>query len=306
MALQPGLELAFRLHLFLKCFQCRQARRQIGVPGDGGWWSRLPDAAPVFQLGHSIGCLLRRQGVTLVLGFAFLAALQSSTSRVSSGTTQSLAFGVEALTAGTQATQLLVHVAALGGQHLQVTLYLGHLATLCIADASGGSQRLLQTGHALGMVTDFGGQCGFERGSVHDCLHRSLNLLRGLRLALAPLVVLTAQFGKALFDTLPPFHHVADALFKPADLQRGFSQATLGLMQGVAGSVVRLANLFELGLRLREFGHAGIDGGLGLDHLGLDTRFFARGVTVPKEPELVLLQRGFVLQRTVFAGDLSL
>ena len=129
----------------------------------------------------------------------------------------------------------------------------------------------------------------------------------GRRLALGPLAVLRLQVGQALFGALAAFHHVADALFEPADFQRGIGQRPLLEVQRVAGGVVRLAHGFQLQLAMAQLGQAGFQRGGGFGAGGLHALFLLRCVAVLQEPQLVQLgQRALILQVAVARGHLGL
>jgi hypothetical protein len=112
-----------------------------------------------------------------------------------------------------------------------------------------------------------------------------------------PTGVLRLQVGQALLGALAAFDHVADALFEPADLQRGLGQRALLQVQRVAGGVVRLAQRLQLGLDMAQLGQRA-SSALWRPRRWRPSRAASslRGVAVLQEPQLVQLQRALVLQ----------
>jgi hypothetical protein len=122
--------------------------------------------------------------------------------------------------------RLVVDVAAVGGQHLDLLLHLRHGVALlrwlrdCALRTASSSLRQLPAcssacaSPALGLLVG-----GF------DLLGRCLPARPRPRPGAGPLLVLRLQVGQALLGALAAFDHVADALFEPAHFQRASASA---------------------------------------------------------------------------------
>jgi len=90
------------------------------------------------------------------------------------------------------------------------------------------------------------------------------------------------------------------------DLGRGLVQPALGLVDLVAGLVMRLAYGFEVGLHMAQIGHARFEVVHGLQALGAHARHLGFSVGALQEPQLVLFERHVGLQRVVARRHLGL
>ena len=194
---------------------------------------------------------------------------------------------------------LLVQAALLGGQHLDLLLHLHHLLALGIGLVLGGAQRVFEVRQALALLFQLRGQHFGLLFGIHAAGGQVLHLGFGIVLALRPLGDLLGQLLHALLDALAALDHVADLGLQLAHLGRGFVQPPLGLVDLVAGLVVRLAHGFQVGLDVADFRHAAFQLVDGLQAFLADLGQIALGVLLFQEPQLVLLERHAGLQRVV-------
>jgi hypothetical protein len=303
---QPGLQLAFGLHLLLQRAQGLQPGADVAVLAALGIGRLLGRAALVFQRGH-LGLQVLQAGVGHGMGLVGLGALGAQRLQPGQvGRGQAAALGVQALAAGAQGLALLVNAAALGRQHLDLLLHRIDLLALRVGAALGGAHRVFDIRQPHRLLFGLGGQdLGLLVGRG-DLLGDGLQLGLGVVAALLPLAGLGLQVRQALLHPLAAVDHIADALFQPADLQRRLGQVTLGQMQLVAGGVVLLAHRLQRGFHMAQLGQARfqrIGGGAdGLGHAG----FFRRGVALLQEPQLVQLGGAGFLQGVVLRGHLGL
>ena len=303
---QPGLELAFGLHLLLQCAQRGQSGDDVRQPR--GLLLRFP----LRQLARLVGGrrgfgefrearvgdgLLLVGGDRQALHLVELVVLRRG---------QPLTLLREALAAAAQALELFVDAATFRGQHLDLLLDLRDLGALLVGAALRGAHLVLDLGQLHRLLLGLGGEdlalllgLGDLRG---DVLELHLRLLG----AVLPLLVLRPQLGQALFQPLAAFDDVADALLQPADLHLRLGHAALRGVQFVAGTVVGLADGLQLGLEVTQLGHAGLERVDRLRVLRLHPRGLAGRVAVLQEPQLVQLQRALLLQIAVVRGDLGL
>ena len=303
---QPGLELAFGLHLFLQGTQGRQAGADAAQQGALGIGFLLASAALRFQrrhlvlqfvqagLGHCIGLFSRGRP----------AAQLGQTRQFGRG--QRAALGLQSLAPQAQAAALLLDMAAVGGQQLNLLLHRRGLAALAVGRGLRRTQLVLDIGLLRGLLFGLRGQqLGLLlRGG--DALGQAVLLGQCVVAALLPLAALGQQLGHALLHPLAAVDHIADALFEPAHRQRGLGQGALGAVQLVAGGIVVLAHGFECGLDMAQFGQPCFQGIGGLTRGLGHPRFFGGGVALLEKPQLVQLGAAGRLQRVVAAGHLGL
>ena len=303
---QPGFELALGLHLLLQGKQRRQARADIGLLARFGIHASLLFAALFFQhrrvllqlMQASVGQLLR------LLRGGGLAAQLLQALHIGSG--QRTRLDRQPFAARLQRARLLFDVAAVRCQHVDLLLHLADLDALCIGLSLRGAHGVLDVRLLHRLVFGLRGQqLGLLLGD-RDLLGDAVQLQLGLAAPLVPLFVLQPQVHQPLLDALSAFHHVADALFEAAHLQRRFGQHALRRVQPVASRVMRLADRLQLGLDMAQLGDARFHRRGGLQHGLLDTLFLGRRIAMLQEPQLVQLLRAAVLQRAVMAGHLGL
>ena len=253
---QPGLQLAIGLDLFLQRLEGFHARGQLGLPGGLGIQGLLALAPLVIELGHAVLQLhqhrlrhLGHLGGVRVLGADLLQP-------VFVGGSQRIAIVAQALQPGFVLAGLLVQAALLGGQHLDLLLHLHHLLALGIGLVLGGAQCVFEVRQALALLFQLRGQHFGLLFGIHAAGGQVLQFGLGIVLALCPLGDLLGQLLHALLDALAALDHVADLGLQLAHLGRGFVQPSLGLVDLVAGLVVRLAHSFQIGLDVADFRHA--------------------------------------------------
>ncbi len=129
---EPGLELAFGLHLLLQRAQGFQAGDDVGLAGRLGIDLLLLEAAILVELRGLLGQLMQALvGDGVGLGGLLVLARQVGQSRfVGSG--QGLALAGEAFTAHRELAGLFVDVARLGREQLDLLLHAGHRAALLV------------------------------------------------------------------------------------------------------------------------------------------------------------------------------
>ena len=238
---QPGLELAGGFHFFLQRAQGLQARGQLGLARAFIVDLLLALAARFVELGHAVLQFLQSR-LGQFGGFAGLVELLLQLGQLLRiGHHQGLAIGAHALAAGLLLAALLVQAALLGGQHLDVLLHLHHHRALAGGAGLGLLQRFVQLGLAHGVLFQLGLQDGSLLLRVHVLAFELLQLGAGILLARIPLHHLGGQLCQALLHALAPFHHVANFCLQLADFGTGFVELGLGLVDGVARVVVRLA-----------------------------------------------------------------
>ena len=306
MAGQPRLEFSLGLYLFLQGAQGLQARGQVGLARRflvGCLLLRTPLLVQMrhlvlqlLQTGLGHGVMLRgRVGIALHL-------LQTTQVR----TCQPLTLARQLLAPELQLTGLLLDAAALGGQHLDLLLHLARRGALGVGHVLGCAHRIFEHRQPVGLLLCLG-------------LQQLALLLRGLNfrghafefglgfiLSLSPLRLLGTQVGHALLHALAAFHHVADALLQPADLQRSVGQRTLGQVQPVRGGVVRLTHCLQLGLHMPQLGHTRLQRGGCIRRRLAHTGLLTRGVSLLQKPQLVQLQCPLVLEAAIGLRHLGL
>ena len=144
---EPGLELAFGLHLFLQRAQRIEARAQVGLPGAFGVDGVLLRAARIVERRH----------LFVELAQARVGAVRSP--RFFGGVELPLQVG-QALGVGrgelafarrpggraprVELAALVLDAAALGGEHLDLLLHRGDLAALLVAEVLRGPHRVFE------------------------------------------------------------------------------------------------------------------------------------------------------------------
>ncbi len=222
------------------------------------------------------------------------------------GRGQLAALGIEPVASRIRLPALIVDVAALRGQHVNLLLHardhVALLAAACLCRTHGVFRRRQIARLLFGLRSEHFALLVGRRNLLGDVFEFVL----GLRLALAPLLALGLQFEHALFDALAALDDIADALFEPGHFERRFSQRPLHVVQFIARGVVRLADRFQLRLAVAQLGHAPFQRVGGRQHFLLDALLLARRVTMLQEPELMQLERALLLQPAVHARDLGL
>ena len=132
-----GLSLPSVCTFSCKARRASEPRADVGLAGRFAVDGVLLGAALLVELRHLLGQLLQ-PGVGLGLGLGGGSALSSRSCfqpRPCPGPARPWRSAGQALAAGAQRTGLLVDVAALGGQHLDLLLHLGHRIALGIGAA---------------------------------------------------------------------------------------------------------------------------------------------------------------------------
>ena len=305
-ARQPGLELALGLHPFLQGTQGRQARRQPGLLGALGIGRLLLGAALVFQcrgLGLQLVQPALGNGLGLVGGSALLAHIVDP---LQIGRAEGAALGLQPLTPGLVVAALLVDVAAVRSQQLDLLLHLVDLAALRAGPRLGRAQRVLGVGQPHRLLFGLGrDDLGLLVGAGHLLANRFL-LSHGGIVFFEPLRGLRLQIGQPLLHPLTAVHHVADALFEPAHVQRGLGQRALRRVQAVTGGVMGLAHALQPGLDAAQLGQPGFQRGHRRRHFVLHPGLLNGGVAVLQKPELVQFEAAGLLQAVVAGGHCGL
>ena len=303
---QPGLELAFGLDLLLQRAQRVEARAQIRLLRAFGVDAVLPDAALVVQRRHLLAQLVEprvgdREGR---VGNGVLLLQFGQPLRIGRG--ELMALGGEPVAARVELAVLVVEVAALGREHLNLLLHRGDLAALLVAGVLRRAQCVFQGRQVARLLLGLRGQQLALLAGRGDLPGDLFELEPGVGLARQPLLVLHRQFEQPLLDARPALDHIADALLQPAHLERRLGQRTLVQVQFVARGVVPGADRLERGLAVAQLGGARLERVDGLGDGLPDARLLARRVAVLQEPELVQLELARCLQRAVPARDLGL
>ena len=303
---QPGLQLAVGLDLVLQCLQGFHPRSQVGLAGGFLVDGLLGDAARLVQQGRLLLQLVQAGvglfGDLLCLGQLALQIEQA----LLVGRGQGVLVGGQALAAGVELAGLVLDAALLGGQHLDLLLHLADGAALLGRLRVGLAQRVFQRGENALLLFQLRGQGDGAVLALGGLGGDLLQLGLGILPAGGPLGGLLGQLGQAGLGALAAFDHEADLGLQPADLGAGLVQAPLRLVDLVAGGVVRLADGFQISLDVAQVGHAGLQLGLGLLGVGLQAHLAFLGLGALHEPELVLLERGALLQAGVLLGHLGL
>jgi hypothetical protein len=128
----------------------------------------------------------------------------------------------------------------------------------------GGAQGVFQLGQACCCSSSWAASISACSSAPAPCSASSISASASSRRC--PLGDLLAQLHQALLGALAAFDHEADLGLQPADLGAGLVQPALGLVDLVAGGVVRLADGLQLGLDVAQVGHARLQvvDGLGL------------------------------------------
>jgi hypothetical protein len=187
------------------------------------------------------------------------AALQVDQARFV-GRGQRVAVDHQAFAALVQLARLLLDVALVGGQHLDLLLHLRD-APRCSGDLAC----------AWRSASSWSGSCMPALRPARPASWPSLRprrpappgsrvSLRRFVLARGPLGGLFLQLHQALLDALAAFDHEADLGFQPADFGAGFVELALRLVDLVAGGVVRLAHGFQFAFDAAQVGHARLRG----------------------------------------------
>ena len=155
--------------------------------------------------------------------------------------------------------RLLVDVAAVGGQHLDLLLHLRRRrrAARCCAPAPRAAPlRARAAARACSSACAASSSACSSAAAI--CAASVLDL--GLRVVLAArahCAFCAFELGQALLDALAAFDHVADALLEPARPRAPASaSAPCAACSSSLGRVVRLAHGLELGLDVAQLGHA--------------------------------------------------
>jgi hypothetical protein len=129
----------------------------------------------------------------------------------------------QALAAGAQLARLLVDVAAVGGQHLDLLLHLGHA---CAARwrGLGGAHGVFQLRQLRGLLFGLGGQHSACSSALAIWAADVFQLGHGRCPALAHCAFCACRSARRCCGALAAFDHVADALFEPAHFQRRLGQ----------------------------------------------------------------------------------
>ena len=194
---------------------------------------------------------------------------------------QRIAVGHQAFAALARLAKLLCGVALIGGQHLNLLLYLCHAGALGAGTGLRLAQCVFHLGHLARLLFDTGRQ---QAGLVFAVLGQGGERIGfGQRVIAAglPLGRLFGQLLQAQTDPLAAFHHETDFGFQSADLGAGLVQPALRLVDLVARAVVRLAQRFKLGLdapQVRDPGFERVDSAVGL---GLHAGLLGLTVTAP-------------------------
>ena len=241
-AQKPGLQAAIGAHLLLQGLERFQPRRQLRLAGRGVVHILLLTPALRFQLGQRILQFLQArlcQGGRIA-GLRQLVLQVAQSGFVWRG--QGIAVGLQAFKPTAQLTRLLLDVALLGSQHLDLLLHLRDAGPLVIGTALCQPKSVFELGQLPRLVFHLGSQqlrlLGAGQGLIIEPDQFSLSTLS----ASGPLKGLVGQRLQPLLDPLTPLDHEADLCLEPADFGTGLIQQTLGLVHLVACRVVGLAH----------------------------------------------------------------
>ncbi len=286
--LQPGLHLALGLHAFLQLLQGIQARFQLRIGGGFGIDLRLRRAALLFQLRllflGFFQQMLRLFQRHLLFFQLFLQVGQMRAVRHA----HAIFFLRQPLAPHRQAGQDIGSIALVRRFQLDLLLDLHDLAARLggfqLRLAPGLLQRrqrlvLLLRGHlrlldARGLL--FQHQLGFGQFFL---------VLAALAL---PLVALGGERIQLRLQAAARLDHELDLRFQAADLGIGLVQVPLGLVQAVAGGVMRLAHLFELQLDMAQLGGLLFQVGLGLFDIAKDLFLLGLRFILAQQPQQLL------------------
>lgn len=303
---EPGRELAVGLDLLLQRAQCLEPRRQLGMARTLAVHRLLARATVVVEPRHRFLQVLQPR---VGLAGRFLRGLELLLHRHQLrlvGRGQCVLVGAQPFAALVELARLLLDVALVGRQHLDLLLHLHDGRALRIGLVLRPLLRFLELGHARVVLLELGReQHGLLLG-VHALTGQRFDLGLGLDAAVVPLRDLLAQLHQPLLHALAALDHEADLALEPADLGAGLVELALRLIHQVAGAVVGLAHGLELVLDVAQVGRARLEVVDRLLGLGLDARLVALALGALEEPQLVLLLRGIALQRVVACGHLGL
>ena len=256
---QPRLELAVGLDLLLQGLERFHPRRQIRLLVALAVGRLLPCAAVLVELRH----LLLQFVQPALGGFRhFLRGgelgLKLAEARFV-GSLQRLVVGGQAFAPLAELARLLLDVALVGRQHLDLLLDLGHMAALLGGGRLGLPQRIFEVGQLLGLLLDLRRQQHRLLFGIDAPRRQRFGLRQGFVLARGPLRRLLLQLDQPLLDALAAFHHEADLGLQPAHFRAGFVEAALRLVDLVARGIVRLPDGFEVALDPAQVGDARLE-----------------------------------------------
>ena len=216
------------------------------------------------------------------------------------GCGQGVAVGGEPFTPAVELTRLLLDVALVGGQNLDLLLHLRDAGTLFVGVGLRHAQRLFQVGQGQSLLLHLGGQQHGVVFGVEGLGCQGLSFRLGIGLAGGPLRSLLRKLDQTLLHALASLDHETDFSLEPSDLGTGLVQQPLRLVDLVTRSVMGLANGFQVGLDMAQIRHTAFQFVDRLFGLSLDSQLVGLALAALEEPQLVLLQRHVCLQRIEF------
>ena len=258
MALQPGLELAFGLHLVLQRAQRLEAGADVGqrapsCAAAAACARRCSSSCGTFRCSscsRASACWLR------LVGAAAVAAQRFERGQV--GRRPALAFAGQALAravrAGATARRRCGSRPPAPGSAAAPAPPRRAAALLCLARRATRRRPAPAVRSACSSACAASSRPARRRRRSAPRVARSSACASACRAAHCAFCAFRSASRR--LRALAALDDVADALFEPADLERRIGQLALALVQQVVGGVVRLAQPLELGLDLAQLGEA--------------------------------------------------
>ena len=243
---QPRLEFTVRFNFFLQRLERLQSGRQFSTSGRLGVDRLLQGAALVIEQRHAQRQLFQ---TCLGLKLCFLCGAELGRQAVQPrliGRIQGIAVRCQLVTTLPKTAQLVLHIALVCGQYLDLLLHLGDRAALLVGFGLCPAQGIFQCGQLALLLLALRGQ----QLSVFFVLVglglQAVKLARGVVPARGPLGGLFFELLQPLLYTHPALDHEADFSFQTAHLRAGLVQFALSLIDLVTRSVMRLANGLQI------------------------------------------------------------
>ena len=174
---------------------------------------------------------------------------------------------------------MLVDVALVCGQHLNLLLHAAHAGALFVGLGLRAAQRVFQLGQAFALLFGLGMQQLRFFFAVHGLRSQGFNFGMGIALARSPVHHLFFQLTQPLLNPLAAFYNKSYFCFQAAYFGAGLIQQALRLVDMVACAVVGLAHGFQLGLNMAHIGYTAFQVVDGFFLVGFDAGLLTLGVS---------------------------
>ena len=187
------------------------------------------------KLRHRIAELVQTR-FGFLLGFLgrFKLTRQTRQARFVGGV-QCIAVGAELFAPKRQRARLLLNIALVSGQHLDLLLHLRHACALLVGLGLRTAQGFFKRRQLALLVFALGSQQFSLFFSLSRLARQIVSFNRCIMLARGPLRGLLGQLLQTLLDANAAIDHKSDFSFQPADFSAGFIKFALRLVDMVAG-----------------------------------------------------------------------